>query len=123
LPYELQRYPDENRFVTVDWPSFVLLFSVSFTLVPFLEEWLFRGVIFTGIYNSCGTGAAIFLSSVLFVAVHFRYFFYVSALPLFCIFFLSVVFGFVRSRANSLVPGIIIHAAYNFVAFFAGIKP
>ena len=52
---------------------------------------------------------AIFLSSVLFAAAHF------SILSFPYLFLFGVLCGWLLHRTGSVYPGIIIHAAHNFV--------
>jgi membrane protease YdiL (CAAX protease family) len=88
---------------------------------PFLEELLFRGVIqgwlrdrSWGRSRTIGVSAANLTTSILFVAAH------LAAQPLqwaIAVVAPSLVFGYFRDRYDSVLPGLLLHIAFN-AAFF-----
>ncbi|MCF6219105.1 MAG: JDVT-CTERM system glutamic-type intramembrane protease [Gammaproteobacteria bacterium] len=90
-------------------------------LYPVLEEWLFRGVIQRQLIRCrsarlsiLGFTAANGVTSLLFVTAHMVVQPFLWAL---LVIFPSLVFGWFRDRYNSILPGVILHACYNFAYF------
>lgn len=81
-------------------------------LVPIGEEIFFRGFVY-GALRQWGIPLAVGLSALFFGAVHQQV---VHFLP---IFTLGVVLALLYERVQSLLPGIVIHAANNLVAVLA----
>jgi membrane protease YdiL (CAAX protease family) len=83
-------------------------------LAPFLEEFLFRGVMLHGISRGMGPWGATVIVTVLFVALHiFEAAQYWPALAF--ITGLGVFTLVVRIRFASLAPAVIAHFSYNAV--------
>jgi membrane protease YdiL (CAAX protease family) len=99
-----------------------MLTLIAVTFFPVFEELMLRGVIFSGIDESRGRTTALVLSSALFFSVYFRFFIFVSFLPLLCIFILSIIIGVFRAKPQSVVPDIVTNSTYNFVVAFADFK-
>lgn len=84
---------------------------------PVVEELAFRGVVqgylSTGIWGRrtiVGLSVANIVAAVLFTAWHLVY---RTDLTAWLVFFPALVFGYFRDRYGSLVPCVILHAAYN----------
>lgn len=89
------------------------LFAVSVVLVaPPLEEFVFRGVAFAAVACSFGTSAAVVLTTLAFVALH-----YADKIHYWPGFLLVGTLGLaaagLRLRYQSLWPGIVLHCGYN----------
>lgn len=81
----------------------------AFAVAPVAEEFFFRGLVqtlFTNLLRS--RWMAIWLSALAFGAVHFTQPHAVPALV-----FLGILLGYAYERSGSLVPPILIHAAFN----------
>ena len=91
-----------------------LAWSVLALAAPFLEEFLFRGALFTGMKRSWdGTVAGIFTAAV-FVVAHITEI--QGYLPAFlAISALAILTQQARSRFRSLGPAVAVHLAYNGV--------
>jgi uncharacterized protein len=87
-------------------------FAVIVTLVPIVEEITFRGLGFT-LLRRFGDTAAIVLVGLLFAAAHGL----VAAFPIIAVFGSGL--ALLRSRTESVYPGILLHAAFNAVAMLA----
>lgn len=91
----------------------VILFSLgAVVMAPVVEETLYRGLLLRSLLRRFSPGAAVFLSAVVFAAVHplgdpntFRS---VPALTA-----LGLVLGVIAVRSNSLSRPILIHAGFN----------
>lgn len=95
-------------------------------LYPFLEEWLFRGLVQSwllkweyGHFACCGISVANLLTTFLFATAHL----YAHAvLWAVLVAIPSLVFGWFRERYNSFIPGVLLHSGYNLAYFgFVGI--
>lgn len=74
---------------------------------PLAEELMFRGVIQTRLEQAMPVWAAVVLQAVLFGVVHG------TPVQMAYAFLLGLVFGFLRSRTGSILPGFAAHAAFN----------
>ena len=91
-----------------DSPFPLLLCIISIGLVPALfEEIAFRGILFNELKNIMPVNATIIITTFLFTVLHFSF---ISFLWIFPIGFL---FGYLRSKYNSLIYGIVGHFVYN----------
>lgn len=90
--------------------AIILTFISICILTPITEELLFRGYILDSINRLHGKWAAIFLSSLLFGLVHLDP--YVIGMATIG----GVIYGWIRIRTGSLIPGIVAHAMWNTMA-------
>lgn len=80
---------------------------------PLLEEWLCRGVLLVACARLMGDRSALLVTSALFALLHGLEA-YVLSVP--HRFASGLVFGWLRLRSGSLVPGVIAHAVNNAFA-------
>lgn len=105
-------------------PGFSIVYWVVLVLIlaPPLEEFLFRGVLLTGLARSWGLPAASVAVTGLFVLVHLpetgAYWPAIVAIGLVGVGTLAA-----RLLAHSLAPAIALHVAYNLVIVFGAIVP
>ncbi len=86
--------------------DFALLLFIIAVLPAISEEYLFRGILLSA-YRPMGEGAAIFLSGVLFAAMHGI----LVALPAHLL--LGLLLGYCVMKTGSLHAGIYLHFLYN----------
>ncbi|GMV44578.1 MAG: hypothetical protein AMXMBFR64_62940 [Myxococcales bacterium] len=80
----------------------------SLVAVPALaEEIIFRGVILDGLLGVMERRSAIIVSAAMFATIH------LSILGTLHVGALGLLFAVVRLRTGSLLPGVLLHAAYN----------
>jgi membrane protease YdiL (CAAX protease family) len=87
-------------------------FVVIVVLVPIVEELTFRGLGFT-LLRRFGETTAIVLIGILFAGAHGL----VEAFPIIAAFGMGL--AFLRSRTESIYPGICLHALFNAIAMLA----
>ena len=95
-------------------PDALAMTILGVTLVlaaPIGEELLFRGLGLRGLERRYGFGLAAFLVSLIFSAVH------LNLTGFTALFLVSVALCWVTSRTGSLIPAILLHAAYNGLQF------
>ncbi|WP_018623631.1 CPBP family intramembrane glutamic endopeptidase [Kangiella aquimarina] len=91
-----------------------LLFFSVIVLAPLGEEYLFRGVLLSGLSSKFSTFSAISLSSVVFMSFHLlEYYGYWFALV--AILILGVLLAIIRLRSRSMLAPIVCHASYNLI--------
>lgn len=73
--------------------------------IPFYEELLFRGLIFSTLSNKYGTWLSLVISSVIFGLLHGDVFLATSMFGL--------VLGYLFYKTKSLLPGMLIHMIWN----------
>ena len=96
-------------------PILLTLFSImAITLAPFFEELVFRGFLQPLLTRTFGIWAGIALTAILFGGLHApEYQFawqYAAAVSV-----VGAVLGWVRVRAQSIIPSTVMHGAYNSV--------
>ena len=109
---ELLRFGSLKRGLTIGSSSsaLILTFISICILTPISEELLFRGYILDSINRIHGKWPAILLSSLLFGLFHFDpYIIGMAAIG-------GVIYGWIRIRTGSLIPGIVAHAMWNTMA-------
>ena len=91
-----------------------LILGVITTIViaPILEEFIFRGFLFSQLRITLGNWGAISLSSLAWTSLHFQY----ELKILFVLFVLGLFLGFLRWKYNSLFLVMALHAVNNLVA-------
>lgn len=96
----------------------LVLIAVAFSLVPALcEEWFFRGMLLRSLLPVVRPWTAILFSALAFGAFHtlsggiamFDRFLTTAAM--------GVMLGWIAVRADSIVPGVILHAMHNAIVF------
>ena len=79
---------------------------------PFIEELIYRGVLYSALQRAMGVGAAIILVSLLFAFVHvFQYYNNLGVIA--AVTTLSFTLTYVRARTGRLLPCFIIHLVFN----------
>jgi membrane protease YdiL (CAAX protease family) len=89
-------------------------FFVVAVIAPIVEELTFRGLGFS-LLADYGTVVAIAVTAVLFGASHGL----IEGLPILTVFGLGQ--GWLRSRTDSVYPGMLVHAAFNAVALIVAV--
>ena len=100
----------------------LLLAVVAGLIIPIIEEFLFRGVLYGALRKRLGPAASIAISALVFSAFHLNLFF---LLPIFVI---GAVLAFVFEKTRSLVTCSVIHIIHNttsvaFVLFIRFVLP
>jgi membrane protease YdiL (CAAX protease family) len=107
---ENKPFPLEKLFSSPASAYTLAVFSV--TVAPFMEELIFRGVLFAFFENMAGTGVALVSTALLFALIHMpEYWGAWSGLVL--ILAVGFVCSTARALTKSVVPGVILHMAYN----------
>jgi membrane protease YdiL (CAAX protease family) len=111
---------EEQNLIPEGWdPSragpFAANFAVVALLAPVVEELMFRGLGYT-LLEQLGRWPAILLTALAFALAHGL----VEGLPILLLF--GAGLAYLRSRVNSIVPGILVHAAFNSVVLLAAVR-
>ncbi|HEX3807616.1 MAG TPA: type II CAAX endopeptidase family protein [Gaiellaceae bacterium] len=96
------------------WLAYVANSIVICTWVPFVEELTFRGVGYS-LLERFGRWPAIVLVGLLFGLAHGL----VLELPVLVVF--GCTLAWIRSRTESVVPGMFVHATFNLIALIAAV--
>ncbi len=95
-----------------------LLAIFGIGVAPFVEELLFRGVLYPVLERRWGLEAAVLSTALLFASIHIQQLNW--ALPqVAAIFLVGVALSYARGRSGSLVPSYLIHLGYNSTLFVA----
>ena len=81
-------------------------------IAPFMEELIFRGVLFSFFEHLVGLRFAVVGTAVLFAALHVQEY-WGAWNHVFLILVVGLVFSGARGLTKSLVPGVMLHLAYN----------
>lgn len=105
---------------TIRLDSKVLFIGMSVVVGPFVEEIVFRGLIFRKIYDGSHFISAMLISSFLFGFVHIMDSVlngdFSQVMYLFLYGGLGTIFCFVYRRHNTIYVCILLHMVYNFLA-------
>ncbi|HSE29877.1 MAG TPA: type II CAAX endopeptidase family protein [Candidatus Saccharimonadales bacterium] len=110
FPINMEESQDVG-FANLVGAEYLLTFFVLVILTPFAEEFLFRGLIFTGFRNKLPFWFAAVLVSVFFAAAHWQLNVAID------VFVMSMISCFIREKSGSLWPSIFLHVFKNSVAF------
>ncbi len=81
-------------------------------VAPFMEEIIFRGVLFSAFESRIGLRSAVVITALLFAALHVPE--YWGAWDhVFLIFLVGLIFSLARGLTGSLAPSFVLHATYN----------
>jgi hypothetical protein len=119
----LQPFADpeqEQNLIPEGWnPAHADAFAANFVVVvllaPIVEELLFRGLGYT-LLERFGRWVAIVLTAVAFALAHGL----VEGFPLLVLF--GGGLAYMRSRVNSIVPGILVHMAFNATVLLLAVR-
>lgn len=107
----------ENQMQKLIESSMAARISIGFVAVvgaPFVEEMIYRGILYSGFCKDFGRGVAIIIVSLLFLAVHVPQYWGawggIAGLG-----FLSLVLTLVRAYSSSLLPPYVMHLTFNSV--------
>lgn len=93
--------------VAVSWPALLGLLAVAGIVFPFVEEILFRGLLYGWLRGRFGVAAGFVLSAVMFAGAHGI----LILLP--ALFVVGLMLAWTRERSGSLWPPIILHGSFN----------
>lgn len=99
---------------SVNGINVVFLFVAKSILAPIVEEVTFRGLIYSKLKLAFPIWVSSLLVSLTFGVIHFSS----SIFTVLSAILLSLVFNYLVDKYNSIVPGILIHSAYNFTVTF-----
>lgn len=92
---------------------YIVAFVATFT-APFVEEVVYRGVLYSAFQRTLGVTAAFLLVTFLFAIVHVPQY-YPSYSTIFLLVILSLILTSIRVKTNNLLPCIILHTLFNAV--------
>lgn len=105
--------PDVMKTITNSTDHQWLLFFAIIISAPILEELFFRGLMFEGISSSAlGPYVAIFLTSLIWSAIHLQYDLYGMT----SIFFIGIMLGYVKYKTGSIYLTMILHTLNNTIS-------
>jgi uncharacterized protein len=117
-----RRYPEElvhssmlTEIASASLPQRIATGAVLIALGPFLEEVFFRGAIFKPMERKYTDARSIVigLTAVLFALAHFNW------RELISLAMVGLVLGYLRQASGSIIPGVLLHATINGVAFYS----
>ncbi len=87
------------------------------TVAPFVEELLFRGILYPALARRLGVTIAVGITGLGFAALHAPQLGF-SWAPVLMLVMVGVVLTLVRARTGSVGASFLVHAAYNLTIFF-----
>lgn len=90
---------------------YVVAFMATFT-APFVEEVVYRGVVYSAFQRAWGVPGAFLLTTGLFALVHVPQY-WPSYSTIFLLTLLSLILTAIRVKTNNLLPCIIFHTIFN----------
>lgn len=90
---------------------YVIAFIATFS-APFVEEVIYRGVLYSAFQRAFGVSAAFVMVTILFALVHVPQY-YPSYSTIFLLTLLSMTLTAMRAWSNNLLPCVILHTIFN----------
>ncbi len=90
---------------------YIIAFVATFT-APFVEEVVYRGVLYSAFQRALGVPAAFALVTFLFAIIHVPQY-WPSYSTIFLLGVLSIILTAIRVKTNNLLPCIILHTLFN----------
>ena len=90
---------------------YIVAFVATFT-APFVEEVVYRGVLYSAFQRTMGVPTAFLLVTFLFAVVHVPQY-YPSYSTIFLLGLLSLILTSIRVKTGNLLPCIILHTVFN----------
>ncbi len=109
LPHT-QDYPLQRLFSSPQTAYAVGAFAIL--VAPFMEEMIFRGVLFRFFEQRVGLRFAVAATAVLFAGLHVSEY-WGAWNHVLLIFLVGIVFSLARGLTGSITPGFVLHLAYN----------
>jgi membrane protease YdiL (CAAX protease family) len=108
-PEQFFKYHDTilNSEVMKNLPLTIITISL---VTGFTEEFLFRGIVMTRLKRICNSTLTVIISALIFSAIHG------DPISFLGIFIIGVLLGVVFLKYDSVIPCMIIHAAFNLFA-------
>jgi membrane protease YdiL (CAAX protease family) len=103
-------FPLEQMFNSPASAYTVAAFAIL--AAPFMEELIFRGVLFTFFERHAGLGFAVISTALLFAALHVPEY-WGAWNHVLLILMVGFIFSLARGTTDSLAPSVILHVAYN----------
>lgn len=103
---DLLRILRSSRFAV-----YLMAFLATFT-APFVEELIYRGVLYSAFQRTFGTVAGVISVTLLFSLVHVPQY-YPSWVTIILLTLLSLILTVIRARTGSLLPCIVLHLLFN----------
>ena len=91
-------------------PPQLLVFFIIMTILPILEEWLFRGFLWRWVSKIFSSKYTLVITSLVFALAHWEPLHVLGLLPL------SFFLGWLRMKTDELGPSIVAHMTNNLVA-------
>lgn len=111
IPKEL---PIEKYFADTLGTWMLAIFGV--TVAPLMEELFFRGFLYPALARPLGIRWSVIITSASFALIHSSQLAEAWA-PLLLLFMVGLILTTARVRTGSIIPGLLIHSAYNFTWF------
>ena len=90
-----------------------LWFTAVVMAAPLFEEFYFRGFLLSGLMRSrLGSSGAVLATSIVWSAIHLQY----ESFELGALLIFGVVLGWARVATGSIIPCLVMHAAFNAVS-------
>ena len=86
--------------------------AFAILVAPFMEEMIFRGILFAIFESQVGLRFAILITAILFGGLHVPEY-WGAWNHMFLIFLVGLVFSLARGRSGSLAPSVFLHVGYN----------
>jgi hypothetical protein len=107
---ETKTFPLERLFTSA--PAAYVVGAFAILIAPFMEEVIFRGVLFTIFERHVGIRFAVLATAALFAGLHVPEYWQAWNHAL-LILVVGIVFSLARGMTGSLTPSVILHLGYN----------
>ncbi|MGA9768693.1 MAG: type II CAAX endopeptidase family protein [Blastocatellia bacterium] len=110
-----QRETDFDRILKVSQQIRIAIAITAVLTAPFIEELIYRGVLYSGLRKRMGTVATVITVTILFAGVHLPQYWGAWA-TMAGLTLLSLILTIVRAKTKSILPSVLIHFVNNAIA-------
>jgi hypothetical protein len=107
----------DNDLLRILRSSRLALYTVAILAVfsaPFVEELIYRGVLYSALQRTAGSWPAVIIVTILFAAVHVPQY-WGSPATIILLTLLSLILTLVRAKTGNLLPCVILHTLFNAI--------
>jgi membrane protease YdiL (CAAX protease family) len=106
---------DFDRLIKTSSNVRIVIALVAVLTAPLVEEWVYRGVLYSGLRRVAGVWTSVLVVAVLFAGVHFLQYWGAWA-GMISITVLSLTLTIIRAKTKSILPCIAVHIVFNTVS-------
>ena len=87
-------------------------------VTPLIEEFAFRGVIYSGLRKKYGIVISLLLQASIYALIHIRYIDVMELQKILILFILGIAWGYVYERTRNIFYCVVMHGLFNVLIYY-----